>query len=138
LKTYVRPRDSGMRFNVTPLIDICFNLIVFFGIAGLCLQKETAESVSLPAARQLDDPQSQATGRLVVTIDGDRRLLAAGRMLGRGEIERLILEGKAEHADGFEVRIRADKSVPYEDVKPLILACARHGLTRLKFAVEPK
>jgi hypothetical protein len=34
------------------------------------------------------------------------------------------------------VRLRADRSVPFADVKPMIVACARHGITNLKVAVE--
>ncbi len=43
-----------------------------------------------------------------------------------------------DNPSGCEVRVRADESVPYSDIKPLILACARHGVTNLKFAVRGK
>ncbi len=44
----------------------------------------------------------------------------------------------ASEPAGCEVRVRADESVPFREVKPLILACAQHGVTNLKFAVRGK
>jgi len=37
----------------------------------------------------------------------------------------------------LEVRIRADRSVPYQIVEPLMLACAKAGIADLTFAVTP-
>ena len=34
-----------------------------------------------------------------------------------------------------ELRIRADRSVSYSKVEPLLLTAARHGVTRVRFSV---
>lgn len=133
-----RPRESGVRFNITPLIDICFNLIVFFGLASLYVKKETAEPVVLPGARQFDPRDTAAPRRLVITLGSDRRIYVAGAEVPRKEIERLLAERSADEPNNLEIRLRADESVPYADVKPIILACARHGVSNLKFAVQAR
>jgi biopolymer transport protein ExbD len=131
-----RPRDSGVRFNITPLIDICFNLIVFFGLASLYVKKENAQTIVLPEARQYDAHDAAASRRLVITMNADRRVFVAGEPIAREGIERLLAERIGGDPANFEVRLRADRSIPYADVKPLILACARHGVADLKFAVQ--
>ncbi len=138
MKVAVRKRESGVRFNITPLIDICFNLIVFFGLASLYVKKEIAESVALPMARKFDANDRAAPRRLVITIDSSRRIFAGGDEIGVSDVERLISLRCANQPQNFEVRVRADRSVPFADVKPVVLACAQHGITSLKFAVDAK
>jgi biopolymer transport protein ExbD len=136
MKPPVRSRDTGVRFNITPLIDICFNLIVFFALASLYVRKETAQGVNLPAARQFDANEQASARRLTITLGTDRRIFVAGEQVAPNDVERLLAERAGNEPQTLDVRLRADRSVPFADVKPLILACARHGLTNLKVAVE--
>jgi biopolymer transport protein ExbD len=136
MKPPSRSRDAGVRFNITPLIDICFNLIVFFALASLYVKKETAQGVNLPAARQFDANEQSSPRRLTITLGQDRRIFVAGEQVARDDVERLLVERADSEPQTLDVRLRADRSVPFADVKPVILACARHGLTNLKVAVE--
>ena len=56
MKVPARPRDTGVRFNITPLIDICFNLIVFFSLASLAARKETTEPILCRGPRNSTRP----------------------------------------------------------------------------------
>ena len=138
MKVPLRAREANVRFNITPLIDICFNLIVFFALASLAVRKETAAPVSLPSSGQFDAGDAAAARRLVITINAQRRVFAGGEEIARADIDRLLAERAANDPAGCEVRLRADESVPYSDVKPVILACARHGVANLRFAVRGK
>jgi biopolymer transport protein ExbD len=133
-----RSRDSGVRFNITPLIDIVFNLIVFFALASLYVRKETAQPVALPAARQFDANEQAAPRRLTITLGPDRRIFVAGEQVAPNDVERLLIERAGSEPQTLDVRLRADRSVPFADVKPMIIACATHGITNLKVAVEGK
>ena len=138
MKVPGRTRESGVRFNITPLIDICFNLIVFFSLASLAAKKESAAAVVLPQAAKFDTQDRDATRRLVITVNDKRRMFVAGEEIARTDVERLVADRAGDNPSGCEVRVRADESVPYSDIKPLILACARRGVTNLKFAVRGK
>jgi biopolymer transport protein ExbD len=138
MKVPGRTRESGVRFNITPLIDICFNLIVFFSLASLAAKKETAATVVLPQAAKFDTHDRDSTRRLVITVNDKRRMFVAGEEIARNDVERLVADRAGDNPSGCEVRVRADETVPYSDIKPLILACARRGVTNLKFAVRGK
>jgi biopolymer transport protein ExbD len=131
-----RRRDNGVRFNLTPLIDIVFNLIVFFALASLYVRKETAQPVALPAAREFDTNENAAPRRLTITLGPDRRIFVAGEQVAASDVERLLIERAGREPQTLDVRLRADRSVPFADVKPVILACAQNGITNLKVAVE--
>jgi biopolymer transport protein ExbD len=134
----VRHRESGVKFNITPLIDIVFNLIVFFALASLYVRKETAQSVALPAARQFDANEQSASRRLTITLGSDRRIFVAGEQVAAADVERLLIERAGSEPQTLDVRLRADRTVPFADVKPMIIACAQHGITNLRVAVEGK
>jgi biopolymer transport protein ExbD len=131
-----RPRESGVKFNITPLIDIVFNLIVFFALASLYVKKETAHAVNLPGARQFDANEQAAPRRLTITLGADRKIFVAGEQVVPNDVERLLIERAGHEPQTLDVRLRADRSVPFADVKPMIIACAQHGITNLKVAVE--
>jgi biopolymer transport protein ExbD len=132
----VRSRETGVRFNITPLIDIVFNLIVFFALASLYVRKETAQPVKLPSAKEFDVNEHAAPRRLTITLGADRRIFVAGEQVAPTDVARLLVERAGNEPQTLDVRLRADRSVPFADVKPMIIACAQHGITNLNVAVE--
>ena len=136
MKVPVRPRQFGLSFNITPLIDIVFLLVIFFLIASHVARSESQEPVALPTATQKQDDVESLPDRLVVTITADHRLHVAGQVVMLKDIEAVLSRrGSSTQADQFEVRIRGDKRVPYRIVEPIMLSCARAGITRVGYAV---
>lgn len=138
MKIPTRKREQGLRFNVTPLIDIIFLLIIFFLAASHFVRSETAEAVELPSATQGKDEEDQRTSRLIVTITADLEFKVADESVELSVVEEMILRGREESKDAFELRIRADEAVPYAIVEPIMLAAARAGVVDVKFGVVPR
>ncbi len=131
-------RTTSVSFNVTSLIDIVFLLVIFFLVASHVARTEAVEPVNLPEATQFDDQEDPTPRRLVVTIKADGTLDIAGQPVELIEIEQRIVSGHEESAGQFEVRIRSDRDAPYEKIEPILLACARFGVSQVGFAVTPK
>ncbi len=130
-----RPRE-GLQFNITPLIDVVFLLIIFFLAASHFSRSETAEAVELPSGSQFDDPSEEVpTPKLVITITVGERMFVGSDVFDLAGIKQRIGIGQAEYGSAFEVRIRTDQNVPYRLVEPIMLHCARSGIRNVKFAV---
>ena len=138
MKIPTRQREHGLRFNVTPLIDIIFLLIIFFLAASHFVRSETAEAVELPPATEGEDEEDQRTSRLIVTITAEQEIKVADKTVELSVVEEMILRGREEFKEAFELRIRADKTVPYRIVEPIMLAAARAGVVDVKFGVVPR
>jgi biopolymer transport protein ExbD len=136
MRVPTRPREHGLRFNITPLIDIIFLLIIFFLAASHLARSEVSQEMELPLAMQADD-EDKASRHLTIEIPAAGRMHVGGREVELPEVEHMILSGGEQGRDDFEVRIRSDKRVPYSVVEPILLACARGGITKIKFAVLP-
>lgn len=135
MKIPVRDRKWGLRFNITPLIDIVFLLIIFFLAASHFVRSEMLEAVELPRASQVEQSEREAPRRLVVTITDDDSLHVGGREVDLDRVEQLIVEGRQDGKTDFVVRLRSDRVVAYRIVEPVMLACARAGVSNVKFAV---
>lgn len=131
-------RDGGLKFNLTPMIDVVFNLIIFFLAASHLARSELAADVELPEASTGGPEESELNRRLTITILPDGSFDVGGTSLALPQVEQMIVGGReaAGHRE-FEVRIRTDRSAPYARIEPLLLASARAGVTKIRFAVLP-
>ena len=130
-----RNYHQSLRFNITPLIDIVFLLIIFFLVASHFVRNENVEAVELPRATQHQADLDESPRRLVVTITADHQMQVAGKPVDLLAVEQMIVAGREADPNRFEVRIRGDRTVPYELIKPILVACARARVSDVKFAV---
>jgi len=125
-------RGRSLRFNITPLIDIVFLLVIFFLVSTHFVNSEHREEVALPEATESDE-RPAAPRRLVINVLVDGALRVNGRAVTIDDVRQLIAEEVAAGTDDYEVQIRGDRDVPYDKVEPLLLACAQQGVTRIGF-----
>lgn len=137
--------------NLTPLLDVVFQLITFFMLLINFSQDNYDQRVRLPvagSARPVDqvDPNEM---RLVLNIDRDGKLLFNREALDTEtaikEIERLArIEKLSAEVAGIKIKpedglptvvvIRADKATPFSQFFRLVTACQANGFR--KFALK--
>lgn len=132
----VRPREQGLRFNITPLIDVVFLLVIFFLVASHFARTEPTEVVDLPTASQSTEDQDPR--RLIVTVTVEGRYFVHAQEVTLAEIEQMLAEGARRDASSFAVRIRGDRATPYSAIEPIMLLCPTFGITRFGFHVIPQ
>ena len=135
MKIPLRTMDRGFAFNITPLIDVVFLLIIFFLVASHFIRNEQVERIELPIASEGKD-DDELSSRLVVTVMPNGELLQGLKPMTLDDFEQRLQGVIAKHGvETTELRIRADRSVVYSRVEPLLLTAARSGVTRVRFAV---
>ena len=118
---------------MTPLIDVTFLLVTFFLAASQLVKIDAGERVDLPSATLAAPAEAATPNRVTVTIAADGVLRVSGQVRERGFVAALIAE--AAGRPDPEVRLRCDKSAPFAEVEPLLIACAAAGVRDVKFAV---
>jgi biopolymer transport protein ExbD len=121
--------------NLTPMIDVVFQLIIFFLISSHLAKQEAQMALPLPIADSGEQPAERDARRLTLNVLGDGRLLLAGHPVSAAELLTRLKEAAATAGEPLEVRLRGDRAVPYEFVEPLLVACARAGVGDVKFSV---
>jgi len=134
MRAPVNLRSGETGFNMTPMIDVVFLLIIFFLVSSHLAKREAQMKLDLPVAvRGENDQDTDARITINVLPSGD--IMTAGRQVPAAELAAL-LRGKASIAgDSLEVRIRSDRSVPYEKVEAVMRACTTAGVWNVTIAV---
>jgi biopolymer transport protein ExbD len=128
-------RSSGVGFNMTPMIDVVFQLLIFFLVSNHLVQREAQMPLELPRATSGEDLPQEQSPHVVINVQPDQTLVLAGRVVALPELrERLVVAARDEGED-VEIRIRSDRAVPYGVVEPLLRACAAAGIWNVSFAV---
>ncbi len=136
---------SGVGFNMTPMIDVVFLLIIFFLVTSHLAQQESQLELDLPEARSGRSPTEDGMRRVVINVlpeeQPDRRIQVGGRTMGQPALRTLIdfenRKAKEEEIE-LQVRIRTHRKVPYRVVEPIMVACVDAGVWNVTFAVLEK
>jgi len=130
-----RARGSPLSINMTPMIDVVFQLIIFFLISSHLSKQEAQLPLPLPVAASGEKEGDETNPRVTINVRADGQLSLAGKPLGAAELAQRLQGKLAETGADLEVRIRSDRTVAYRHVEPILLACARAGIWNVAFAV---
>jgi len=135
------PREEILNppeMNMTPMIDIVFQLIIFFMIV-IDLSQKDLEALVLPISTMAmeDEPEE---GRLYVNINRKGEYIMTRETLSLDDLEKELKvrvdlprpEGKAiRDKDGLAERpilIRADQASEFKHVQKVMFLCGKEGL----------
>jgi biopolymer transport protein ExbD len=132
--------------NLTPLLDLVLQLLMFFMICANFVTKQVNENIQLPvmqSARPMDKRERDVL-YLNLNADGHLEVLGQAKPLAKANDMRFYLKRQYEDAErlsresgkGGDVKtmviIRADKSAEYRDVYQLLDLCKRIGYRRFQ------
>src|SRR5437773_5737045 len=102
-------RQYGMPINMTPMIDVVFQLIVFFTATSTIAKTEFNQDVHLPVAETGKDrgPVTQ-TKKITANVTADGAVMIAGRAVDTAAFQEILASELAQYsADQIEVLFRA-------------------------------
>ena len=130
--------SHGMAINMTPMIDVVFQLIVFFTATSTIAKNELSQNLELPVAEKgKERDETSQKKKITANVSATGEMYLGGRRTNAQEFQEILQAELAQHpADQLEVQFRADREASYAAVEPLLLACARKGVWQVSFAVK--
>ncbi len=129
LKTLALEEPS---INLTSMLDVVLNLIIFFMISTQFIQDERQYDVKLPTVSEATALSGQPD-EIVVNIAANGSLQVKGTSLGSPELE-LLLKTARERFPGQAVIVRADGDGKYQPVMDVLAVCRRVGIRNVSLA----
>ena len=126
--------DEEFQMNLTPMLDMVFNLLLFFLAATTFAKEEVELDLRLPEAKT--GAANQATHPLVIQVLADGRLVFDGRIV---TLEALVQKLQAAAARNREqsVLVRGDKQAQFGLGLQVLDACRLAKLGKVDFAALP-
>ena len=138
MRVPVRSQPAAVGINMTPMIDVVFQLIIFFLLASHLARNEVQLELDLPNASSGERADDDSHSRVTINLVPQGQIALGNDPVTPQQLtERLQVEAGERGAD-LEVRIRSDRAVPYREVEPILLACSRAGVWNVTFAVTRK
>lgn len=117
---------SGL-LNLTPMIDMVFNLLIFFMVVTNFAQAERDLPVQLPAGSEAM-PLTARPKEIFISIDKQGRYYVRSKILSEQELGKLLLDAATNNPTNQAVIIRADKQAPWDFVAKAMRLCNEAGI----------
>jgi len=117
-------------FEMTPMIDIIFLLIIFFMVVAQQITQKVP--LEVPVADEAQVPET-IEARDKISIDEEGQFYLGMTPTTLDELEARWREN-IQTIKGFKVYIRADEDTPHEHVREAMNAAARAGVFNIVFA----
>jgi biopolymer transport protein ExbD len=124
------------QINLTPMIDVVLNLLIFFMLGTRFADMERQFDVQLPTASSAQ-PLTSPPDEIVVNVFADGRIVVKQETLSLVELETRLRAAQARYADQA-VLIRGDGQGVYQNVMNVLAACHQARITNFSLATQMK
>ncbi len=119
---------------MTPMIDVVFQLIIFF-VTTIELEKAAIdESIRLAMAPHGAPVEQKDPREVVIDVDNSGRISVARNYMNEAFLRNQLRKVVAEHGQTTPVVIRGDIKTKHEDIRKVMDACSFAGLWKVKFS----
>jgi biopolymer transport protein ExbD len=120
--------------NLTAMIDVVFQLIIFFVCTVNMQEKAVDDRIALAMAPHGKPVETKNPLEINVDVDSKGRLSIARTYINQGTLINILKKVVGDYGQTVPVIIRGDSKTKHEDIKKVMDACVASGLWKVKFA----
>ena len=128
-----RKAMEGCELNMTPMIDVVFQLIIFF-VVTIKMTENVNPYIVLEDGKhgEIITADNQPTQTIEIEVSRRGRISIRNAQCDLARLE-MIIRGRYDKYGSFPVMVRADYRTRHEDVKRVMDACTRNGVWKIGF-----
>ena len=131
----IKKGRSEELFNLTPMMDVVFNLLIFFMVTVRFAHRDRALDVQLPAASEAR-PLVAKPKELFINIDQSGRYFVDGKFVSASDVDEFLARAVRNNPLNQSVVIRGDKRVSLDAVTVVLNLCVKNRLTDYKITTQ--
>ena len=126
-------KKRSTEVNLTPMIDIIFNLLIFFLITAVISQKGL--NLKLPESSTAEKRPKKS---LEITVTKDEDILFDGKEVSKFDVEKVLLEekNKPDSQKADSIVLKSDAKAPFGIFVSIMDTARKLGLKNLVIATE--
>ena len=134
------PEELDM--NMTPMIDVVFQLLIFFLVVSELVSQDRVEELTLPTARAAI-VERVLPSRLIISVDTHNQVWIAGKIRTLDQMESYLrverkYRGVTEGETKQPVLIAADMNSKWETIQDIMERASKMQFWKLSFSVKLK
>ena len=129
-----KSRSEGCAVDMTPMIDVVFQLIIFF-IVTIKIEQEFNPDIEMAKAPHGPVIEDEDPRQLTIEIDQRGWISIHRAQFSRQRLRQYMINRRKRYGQ-FPVLIRADRRTKHEDVRAVMDICTSRGVEiwRISFA----
>ena len=128
-------RETGIGFQIAPMVDIAFLILLFFISASIYAEWELKLGINIPTSKT-GDMVPKSPLEIVINLDSEGHVFLNSVEYTNERLGKLLGE-QAKMYPGQPVIIRADKRTAYEKVITVLEICKNVDIGNVSFATLP-
>ena len=120
--------------NLTPMIDIVFNLIIFFMVGARFTDLERKVDLSVPQVAEIRTLTPTPEKR-TINVYRDGRVELDGEPVSIDQLVMRLSDAQRQYVD-LGVNVRGDAQTPFQNVGVVLTACRQAGISELGISVR--
>jgi biopolymer transport protein ExbD len=129
-----RRKSEDVSFQLAPMIDMTFLLLIFFMVTTKITQEKKKLDIVLPVASAAVTPDD-FSGRDIINLDDRGSIYIGERAVEMPEL-RAYLRQRLIDVPPLRIYVRADSRTPAKDIKAIMRACAEAGAIEVIFGTH--
>jgi len=133
-----KSHTSQCEIDMTPMIDVVFQLIIFF-VVTMKMNQDSNEDIVLEDGKHgvILTADSMPPTTLEIEVDRRGRISIHNATLNESNLRDILRARVSKHGFEFPVLIRGDRRAQHEKIRRVMDICAASGIWKLSFvAVE--
>ena len=127
----LRRSDDEVGFQLAPMIDMTFLLLIFFMVTTKISKEQIKEEVKLPVASNAVIPDD-VSNRDIISVDAEGRYFIGQEIADKKRLAE-YLKKRFENTPPLRLYIRADQNTPGKKIKEIMKMAADAGAVDVIF-----
>ncbi len=133
-----RLNKDDVALDMTPMIDMVFQLMIFFLVTIKMDQDQINESIKLAKAPHGPSIEERDPRTITIEVDKRGRISLGGTFMGPDLLKAILQGAVYKTGFGIPILIRGDMQAPHSDIRRVMDICSGVGLWRVQFAAIQK
>ncbi len=131
---FYQPNSKTLKFDLTPLIDVVFQLLIFFMLTTTFINVESGVKVDLPSG---DFAAVSEKRNIVVTITENNVLYLNNHLVDPNYLTEKLRDETRDNPNPLVV-LEADQNVTHGKVVRVMDLVKKSGIERIAIATKPR
>ena len=123
--------------QLAPMLDVVFQLLIFFLVSFEFQRSEMDMKVSVPSAQEGDPDKKRALGEIIVNVRKSGEVVVEHQTMTQEQLKEKLTAIAALH-ENQPIRLRGDAECTYQTIVEVIDTCQKAGIWNISFATQRK